>query len=129
MPYLDLKVSAPLSPELVGKSTLALTELTARLLGKKKELTAVTVAQVAHGNWTVGGEAVDSSFFLEIKVTAGTNTKDEKARYIAAAFEALEALLGKVNPASYIVIHEVPADAWGYQGQTQESRYIRGKKP
>jgi 4-oxalocrotonate tautomerase len=42
-------------------------------------------------------------------------------------FEALQALLGNLHPACYIVIHEVPADSWGYHGQTQESRYIRGK--
>jgi 4-oxalocrotonate tautomerase len=127
MPYLDLKLSVPLSPEIVRKSTTALTELTAKLLGKQKELTAVTVAQVPPEQWAVGGEVLASSFFLEIKITAGTNTKNEKARYLAAAFEALQTLLGTVHPASYIVIHEVPADSWGYQGQTQESRYIRGK--
>jgi 4-oxalocrotonate tautomerase len=129
MPYLNLKLSVPLSPEIVGKSTTALTELTAELLGKKKELTAVTVAHVPPGQWAVGGEGTASSFFLEIKITAGTNTKVEKARYIAAVFEALQTLLGKVHPASYIVIHEVPADSWGYQGRTQASRSIREKAP
>ncbi len=34
---------------------------------------------------------------------------------------------GSLNPASYIVIHEVRADSWGYEGATQEFRYIKGK--
>jgi 4-oxalocrotonate tautomerase len=83
---------------------------------------------------SIGGGAGEvsvsaSGFFLEVKVTAGTNIKNEKARYIAAVFEALQSLLGNLHPACYIVIHEVPADAWGYQGQTQEARYIHGKTP
>ncbi|MFI5339785.1 MAG: hypothetical protein ACHQ7N_08100 [Candidatus Methylomirabilales bacterium] len=39
----------------------------------------------------------------------------------------MEGIVGNLAPASYIVIHEVHADAWGYQGQTQEFRYINGK--
>jgi 4-oxalocrotonate tautomerase len=39
----------------------------------------------------------------------------------------MTALLGDLARASYVVIHEVNADAWGYSGQTQEFRYIRGK--
>ena len=67
------------------------------------------------------------SFYLDIKVTEGTNTKNEKARYVQAVFEAMGRLLGELAPASYIVIEEVRADAWGYSGQTQEFRYIKGK--
>lgn len=58
----------------------------------------------------------------------GTNTKDEKAIYVQKVFAAVEAVVGKLNPASYIVIHEVRGDAWGYQGSTQEYRYINGKR-
>ena len=64
---------------------------------------------------------------LDIKVTEGTNTKDEKALYALRVFDGIEAIAGTLAPASYIVIHEVRADAWGYQGQTQEFRYVRGK--
>ena len=64
---------------------------------------------------------------LGIKVTEGTNTKNEKARYVQAVFDAMSQLFGKLEPASYIVIGEVHADAWGYSGQMQEFRYINGK--
>jgi len=62
-----------------------------------------------------------------IKVTDGTNTKDEKAVYVSRAFSAIEAIIGPLALASYIVIHDVRGDAWGYQGQTQEFRYVKGK--
>ncbi len=35
--------------------------------------------------------------------------------------------MGRLNPASYIVVQDVRADAWGYAGETQEYRYIKGK--
>jgi 4-oxalocrotonate tautomerase len=36
-------------------------------------------------------------------------------------------LLGGVHTESYALVHEVPASAYGYGGQTQEFRYISGK--
>jgi 4-oxalocrotonate tautomerase len=35
--------------------------------------------------------------------------------------------LGTLNPASYVVIQDVRGDSWGYEGLTQEYRYIKGK--
>ena len=39
----------------------------------------------------------------------------------------MEGITGPLAPASYVVVHEVRGDAWGYQRQTQEFRYIKGK--
>jgi 4-oxalocrotonate tautomerase len=39
----------------------------------------------------------------------------------------METILGKLHPASYIIIRDVAADSWGYEGSTQECRYIKGK--
>jgi 4-oxalocrotonate tautomerase len=131
MPYLNLKVAAPASNETSTKAATLLTELTASVLGKKRELTAIEIEFTDPRSWFIGGAAVEqagiASFYLDIKVTEGTNTKNEKAEYISRVFAGLEEILGSVAPASYIVIHEVHADAWGYQGQTQEFRYIKGK--
>lgn len=131
MPYLNLKLCAPSSPETAGQLAQCLTDLTAEILKKKRELTAVAVEFVATAHWHIGGASLAAqslcSFYLDIKVTEGTNTKDEKALYASRAFAEIEAIVGTLAPASYIVIHEVRADAWGYRGQTQELRYIRGK--
>ncbi|MCX7206460.1 MAG: tautomerase family protein [Proteobacteria bacterium] len=64
-----------------------------------------------------------SSFYLNIKITAGSNTQEEKAHYIACVYQAIEEIIGPLARASYIVIDEVPGDARGYQGQTQAFRY------
>jgi 4-oxalocrotonate tautomerase len=131
VPYLNCKLCVPPSQEVTAKIASVLTDLTAEVLKKKRELTAVAVEYVAPEQWYIGGTSLADqslrSFYLDIKVTEGTNTKDEKALYVSRVFAAVEAIVGSVAPASYIVIHEVRADSWGYQGHTQESRYVRRK--
>jgi 4-oxalocrotonate tautomerase len=131
MPYLNVKIAAPASAETCTKVATLLTELTASILGKKRELTAVAVEFTEPRQWFIGNVPLDqlqaNSFYLDIKVTEGTNTKGEKSDYVHQVFAGMEEIIGKLAPASYIVIQEVRADAWGYQGQTQEFRYIRGK--
>jgi len=131
MPYLNIKLSGVASDETSKQVAEKLTYLTAELLHKKRELTSVAVEFLPRDSWFIGGSSLTSrseqSFFLDIKVTEGTNTKDEKAQFVEQAFQAIEGIVGALASASYIVIHEVPADAWGYQGQTQEYRYIKGK--
>ena len=131
MPYLNVRLCAPESAETSGEVAALLTELTADLLGKKRALTSVTVDYVSADHWYVGGQAMASqratTFYLDIKITEGTNSKDQKAAYVAKVFAGLEAVLGTLHEASYVVIHEVRADAWGYEGRTQEFRYVQGR--
>lgn len=131
MPYLNVKICAPQSDETTNRIAAFLTDLTASILHKKPEVTAVAVEYLPATQWFIGGAALASrgatTFYLDIKVTEGTNTKNEKADYIKKVFAEFESILGKVDPASYIVIHEVRADSWGYAGESQEFRYVRGK--
>ncbi len=131
MPYLNVKICAPQSVETTNKVAAFLTELTADVLHKKKELTSVAIEYMPVYQWFIGGTSISSqdakTFYLDIKVTEGTNTKNEKADYINKAFAEFEATLGRLDPASCIVIHEVRADSWGYAGESQEFRYIKGK--
>jgi len=131
MPYLSVKLCPPPAPEAAEQLALALTKLTAGILNKKPKLTSVTVEHIPSSLWFIGGKPLalqsTATLYLDIKVTEGTNTKDEKAAYIKAVFSMAESLLGRLHPTSYIVVHEVRADAWGYGGATQEFRYIAGK--
>jgi 4-oxalocrotonate tautomerase len=108
-----------------------LTDLTAELLKKKRDLMAIAVEFVAPSLWYIADTSLADqprrSFDLDIKVTEGTSTKDEKAPYALRAFAGLEAIVGTLASACHIVIDEIRADARGYQGQTQEFRYVRGK--
>jgi 4-oxalocrotonate tautomerase len=128
MPFLSLKLSAPESVETTTKVAAALLDLTVDVLKKKRELTSVAIEYVAPHYWFIGGAALtpesDAGIYLEIKVTEGTNTKDQKKAFIEQVIVALGAILGKIQPTSYIVIQEVRGDAWGYHGVTQEARYV-----
>lgn len=131
MPYLNAKIPAGQSAETASKVAAVLADLTVEVLKKKRELTSVAVEFIPPAQWFIGGPSAAAqnvaTFYLDIKVTEGTNTKEEKAAYVAKVFAALEAVLGPLHPASYVVIHEIHADAWGYEGATQEFRYIQGK--
>ncbi|MDB5822250.1 MAG: hypothetical protein JWR21_954 [Herminiimonas sp.] len=127
MPILNVKVSARKSPELIQKITTLLLDLTTGILQKKPEVTAIVIDFVEHDCWIVGGKPLSvqgkNSFYFDIKITDETNTKDEKARYIKAAFEGFASLLGNLHEESYIHIEDVRATSYGFGGFTQEYRY------
>ena len=131
MPILTLKVSATPSVELSEALASGLVEITARVLHKNPQITAVTVDYTPPEHWIVGGKSLaqhgKASFWLDIKVVDGTNTKDEKAQYLAEVFALMRRVLGDLHEESYALVHEVKADAYGFGGLTQEYRYVSSK--
>jgi 4-oxalocrotonate tautomerase len=131
MPILNVKVSRPASSALTASIAETLLSLTTRILRKKPELTSIAIDFVPPENWVVGGTTLaaqgKNSFYFDIKVVDGTNTKDEKAHYIAECFAAFEALLAPLHAESYIHVQDVKAEAYGFGGLTQEYRYIKSK--
>jgi 4-oxalocrotonate tautomerase len=127
MPILTLKVAAQPSPELTASIAQMLIELTSRILKKPPEVTAIAIDYVPPAHWVVAGVPLSvrgqSSFYLDIKITDETNTKQEKAQYISEVFAQFQQLLGDVHEESYIHVHDVRAAAYGYGGRTQEYRY------
>jgi 4-oxalocrotonate tautomerase len=126
VPILEVTVSGTPSAERSAAISDALTGLTAEILRKDARLTSVAVRYVAPEHWVVGRSSLEThrkaSFFLDVRVTAGSNIREEKARYIAAVFARVSDLLGPLHEASYVHVHDVPADAWGYGGRTQAQR-------
>lgn len=131
MPILNVKISQPASAALTQAISETLLELTTRILRKKRELTAITLTHVPPEQWVVGGGTLaaqgKNSFYFDIKVVDGTNTKDEKAQYIAECFAAFGQLLAPLHEESYIHVQDVRAEAYGFGGLTQEYRYIKAK--
>jgi 4-oxalocrotonate tautomerase len=127
MPILNVKVGAKKTPGLTRKIGSMLIELTTRILGKNPDVTAIAIDYVDPDDWIVGGRTLSeqnkSSIYFDIKITDETNTKDEKARFIAEAFAAFENLLGNLHEESYIYVQDVRAASYGYGGRTQEYRY------
>jgi 4-oxalocrotonate tautomerase len=127
MPILNVKVSGDKDVQVTRKITTLLLDTTTRILKKKPEVTAITIQYVPSDCWVIGGELLSeqskSSFYLDIKVTDETNTKDEKADYIREVFEGFKGILGDLHDESYIYVEDVRAAAYGYGGRTQEFRY------
>ncbi|HTH10219.1 MAG TPA: tautomerase family protein [Acidovorax sp.] len=126
MPTLVLKTAPLQNPERYGQLASALTDLTVQLLGKRREVTAVVIDDLPAARWHVGGAPLKQpTALLEISITQGTNTPVEKAAFIEAAFAELQRQLGAggpLEPASYVVLRELPAQDWGYGGVTQLAR-------
>lgn len=132
MPIITVKIAAAnAATDLEIRSAALAARLSTEILRKKAELTAVVVELVDPKVWFAGGRSLAqqraSSFWLEIRVVEGTNTKDEKEAFIAAVFSGFAELLGDLHPESYVHVHEVKADAYGFGGLTQERRYIAGR--
>lgn len=127
MPILNVKVSAKKSPEMSGRIANLLLDLTERILGKDRHVTAIAIDYVDPEDWIVGGRSLAEqgkhSVYFDIKVTDETNTKAEKARYIREAFAGFQALLGELHEESYIHVQDVRAASYGYGGLTQEYRF------
>ena len=123
MPTLQLKITPPQSTERLGLLARRLTALSAELLGKRREVTAVVVEELWPGRWFIGGRNPgEATAMLEIRITAGSNSAGEKEAFVAAAWEELQQQLGPLEEASYVVVQEVPAGDWGYGGRTQAAR-------
>lgn len=123
MPTLHLRLTPLHNPQHYAALGQALTELTARVLRKRPEVTVVTIDDLPPARYHIGGlAATQTAACLMIQITAGTNTVEEKSQFIAAAHALLTQQLGQMHPASYVTVQELPATDWGYSGLTQSAR-------
>jgi len=130
MPYISIRIA---SDDMTESQTESLAKGTTRImsevLGKKPELTAVSIEQVPASQWYIGGEniakAAQRSAYVTAKVSAGTNTEKQIAEAVNAFYQLLSEHLGALSETSYVVIDEVPTKNWGYGGRTQQDRQIK----
>jgi 4-oxalocrotonate tautomerase len=127
MPTLRLQVAPLLHPERYTALGAALTRITAQVLHKNPDVTVVMIDDLPVARYLVAGrDAAQPIACLEISITAGTNTADEKAQFIRQAYAELQRQLGSsghgLHEASYVTVRELPATDWGYGGLTQAAR-------
>ena len=131
MPIINISVTGKPDAELSAAIAKDITEITAKELRKDPTITAVAVNYSDPQHWFAGGKSLaehgTNTFWLDIKVVDGTNTKLELEAYLKAIFEAFGRLLGGVHEESYAFVHEVPAAAYGYGGKSQEFRFISSR--
>ncbi len=126
MPWIHITVSGQPDDALAARVASTASDLTAGILHKDPALTAVAVAFEAASHWFVGGrrlaEGSPRAYHWAVNITDETNTKAEKAAYLAAVHQAMAELLGGVVEHSYAHVVDARAAAYGFGGRTQEWR-------
>jgi len=124
MPFVSLKIAGPeLTPVQKRALQTGFTELMAGPMRKLHDLTAVAIESIETSDWSTGARPSEGrSAYAEVKVTQGTNSPREMQQFIAEGHALLTATLGTLPEATYVVVHEISAQAWGYAGKTQEAR-------
>jgi 4-oxalocrotonate tautomerase len=132
MPMITVKFSVPKArPGLSKTVAKAVNKLSADVLKKNPALTAVAIDQVPAGQWFIGNKSLAehklAAFWLEIRIVESTNTREQKAEFIAATFAKMCELIGPLHDESYVYVNEVRGDAYGHSGVTQNERYFKGR--
>lgn len=126
MPYCRVRIAGKATPALSQKVGALLTHLAVTKLKKVATVAAIDVQFTDPANWYVGGHSLaqlhQTSFFVAINVTAGTNTPAEKAAFIDAAYAGLAQLLPNASTISYVAVQDIAGNDWGYGGATQAAR-------
>ena len=131
MPFIHVKISGERDAALATRVAQRITALTQERLRKNPADTNVAIEFVSPDLWFIANAPLSAqsvrAFYLNISVTDETNTKDEKAAFIAAVYTAMGELLGGVHDKSYVLVADVSGSAYGFGGITQEERYVFGK--
>jgi len=126
MPYLNVRLGGePLGDEAKEALLTRLTELMETVMGKDREVTVVSIDDAPSRRWATAGRPLADNARMaqvDIKITRGTNDADDKQRMIGAATTAVMEIAGDCVGPIYVVIDELPADSWGYDGLSQAER-------
>ena len=122
MPFAKLTIIPALAPSVAENIAIELTELIAKDLGKKRSLTSVLIETPNLAQWSIGAENQTVAAHLEICVTAGTNSEQEKRAFVCSSMKLLRKALPTLDPATYVVVKELSATDWGFDGRTQADR-------
>lgn len=122
MPFARLTLIPAPTLDMAQSLAAELTAIVARDLGKQRDLTSVLVETPSAFRWTIGANEQEVAAHLEVCVTAGTNTEEEKRTFAGNAMLLLRQALPTLAVATYVVVKELPAIDWGYDGQTQADR-------
>ncbi len=124
MPFIHIRTFGQnLTDDQITRLQERTTELMSTRHKKVAGLTSVLVEPVTSGSWSIGSERRRTAAHLDGYITQETNSGAEKAAFISDAMAMLrEVLDGSMPQATYVILHEIPADSWGYDGQTQAQR-------
>jgi 4-oxalocrotonate tautomerase len=109
MPFIRVTILGPTlaagQPKQLQQGT---TDLMVAVMRKPVEGVAVLVEQVTPSAWSIPGRPTSVTAHVEATIAQGTNTPDEKAKFIAEMWTLLRSALGpELWEETYIVCHEI----------------------
>ena len=128
MPYINIRLGKNLDIEQRKQLFERTTSLMNTVMGKRREVTVVHIQESEAQQWSTNAiplmvkDAI--GVYVDIKVTDGTNTSEEKGEMISQTVKMLQDVVGIIQEACYVVIDDIPADSWGYNGKTQAVRAV-----
>lgn len=126
MPYINIRLGRNLNQEQRNLLYEKTTSLMNTVMGKRPEVAVVHIQESESQQWSVNSTSIAAkdpvAAYVDIKVTDGTNTQSEKAEMISRTVKMLNDMVGIIQEACYVVIDDIPADSWGYNGKTQAAR-------
>jgi len=126
MPYINIRLGAVLNDIQKEELFKTTTSLMNTVMKKRQEVTVVHIQESEASQWSTNSEQLSSNVpigaYVDIKVTKGTNTPEEKKEMIAKTIKMLQDIVGTMQEACYVVIDDISADSWGYNGKTQAMR-------
>lgn len=125
MPFIRVTLAHDVPDHCRADIAAGVTDLMETVLHKKAAVTSVLVETVTRADWTIGRAAVPKAVHVEANITAGTNSEEQKERFVGEAASLLARFLGCLPEATYVIIREIPATDWGYDGRTQADRFSR----
>jgi 4-oxalocrotonate tautomerase len=127
MPFIRIAVLGPtLAPEQISRLQQGTTDLMTSVMRKPLEGTAVLVEQITQGGWSIAGDPVHVAAQVEATIGLGTNTPEEKGRFMREMMQLLRSVLGKeLREETYITFHEFDHSSYGRGGLTRAERERR----
>ena len=126
MPYINFRIGNTLENAQRNQLYEKTTSLMKGIMGKRREVTVVHIQESEPHLWATNAVALDTDSpigaYVDIKVTEGTNTPAEKAEMLSETAKMLKEVVGVVQEACYVVIDDIPANSWGYNGKSQAQR-------
>jgi len=126
MPYINIRLGKNLDNEQRIQLFEQTTTLMNTVMRKRREVTVVHIQESEPQQWSTNSIPLTSKSpvgaYVDIKVTDGTNTVEEKAEMVSQTVKMLNDVVGIIQEACYVIINDIPADSWGYNGKTQAAR-------
>ncbi len=127
MPFMRVTVPSNVSAQSNAALAKDLTNFSVTTLQKPREMTTVTFVRVEPSEYFIGGEAVEPGpgIHLEVSLTTGTNSADERKQFIKEVSESIVRIYGPNATLRGVALTEYLPESYGYEGITQYERSHR----